>query len=118
METACPTYRDWREWRRVRGPGLKKQRRTQRGNALFLGVPGGAVSQWLAAARAGQRAALHSRPRPGSRPKLAPEQLRLLPDLLWHGPESYGFPGEVWTCDRVAGALWEEFGAWYSRSQV
>src|SRR5262249_56528225 len=97
---------------------LEGQGRAQREIGPIRGVTEGAVSQWLAAARAGQRAALHSRPRPGSRPKLAPEQLRLLPDLLWHGPESYGFAGEVWTCDRVASVLWEEFGAWYSRSQV
>jgi transposase len=102
----------------MRALDLQQQGRTQREIATVLGVTEGAVSQRLTAARAGQRDALRSHPRPGSRPKLAPEQLRLLPDLLWHGPESYGFPGEVWTCDRVAGVLWEEFGVWYSRSQV
>jgi transposase len=118
METPYPTYHDWREWRRLRAVDLKEQGRTQREIAMVLGVTEGAVSQWLAAERAGRREALFARPRPGARPKLAPEQLRLLPDLLWHGPESYGFPGEIWTCDRVAGVLWEEFDVWYSRSQV
>jgi transposase len=81
-------------------------------------VTKGAVSQWLSAARAGRRDALLAHPRPGPSPKLAPEKIRLIPDFLWHGPEAYGFPGEVWTCDRVADILWEEFGVWYSRSQV
>jgi transposase len=80
--------------------------------AVALGVTEGAVSQWLAAARSGRRDALLAHPRPGRRARLAPEAVRLIPDFLWHGPEAYGFPGEVWTCDRVAGVLWEEFGVW------
>src|SRR5437773_1840445 len=102
----------------MRALDLKQQGWKQREIATILGVTKGAVSQWLAAARAGQRDALRAHPRPGARPKLAPEQVCLLPDFLWHSPEAYGFPGEVWTCDRVAGVLWEEFGVWYSRSQV
>src|SRR3954470_20363753 len=109
METPSRDYHDWREWRRMRALDLARQGRTQREIATFLGVTEGAVSQWLAAARAGHREALRAHPRPGSRPKLPPEAVRLIPDLLWQGPEAYGFPGEVWTCDRVAGVLWEEF---------
>jgi transposase len=97
---------------------LKHQGWKQHDIATALGVTKGAVSQWLAAARAGRREALLAHPRPGPNPKLAPEKLRLIPDFLWHGPEAYGFPGEVWTCDRVADILWEEFGVSYSRSQV
>jgi transposase len=51
-------------------------------------------------------------------PQLTPEQVRLIPDFLWHGAEAYGFRGEVWTCERVAGVLYEEFGVSYSKSQV
>ena len=57
-------------------------------------------------------------PRRGVTPKLTPEQIRLIPDFLWHGAEAYGFRGEVWTCDRVAGVIREEFGVSYSKSQV
>ena len=57
-------------------------------------------------------------PAPGPPGRLAPEQLRLIPDFLWHGAESYGFRGDVWTCERVAGVLDEEFGVSYSKSQV
>lgn len=44
--------------------------------------------------------------------------MRLLPDILWHGAEAYGFRGDVWTCARIAGAIEEEFGISYSKSQV
>ena len=40
------------------------------------------------------------------------------PHFLWHGPESYGFRGDVWTCERVAGVIYQEFGVSYSKSQV
>lgn len=86
--------------------------------AVALDASEGAVSRWLAAARHGGPDALRSHPAPGAVPKLTPEQLRLIPDFLWHGAESYGFRGDVWTCERVAGVLDEEFGASYSKSQV
>ena len=54
----------------------------------------------------------------GRTPKLTAEQIRLIPDFLWHGPEPYGFRGDVWTCDRVAGVLYQEFGVSYGKSQV
>ena len=77
-----------------------------------------AVSRWLAAARRGGPETLRSHPAPGPVAKLTPEQLGLIPDFLWHGPESYGFRGDVWTCERVAGAIYQEFGVSYSKSQV
>jgi transposase len=97
---------------------LRQQGWKQRDIATALGVTKGAVSRWLAAERANGRDALRAHLHPGPSPKLAAEKVRLIPDFLWHGPEAYGFPGEVWTCDRVADVLWEEFGVSYSRSQV
>ena len=41
---------------------------------------------------------------------LSDAQKRLIPEFLWHGPEAYGFRGEVWTCGRVAQVLKEEWG--------
>lgn len=41
-----------------------------------------------------------------------------MPDFLWHGAESYGFGGDVWTCGRVAGVLQEAFGVRYRKSHV
>src|SRR5512144_2817283 len=86
--------------------------------AVALDASEGAVSRWLAAARRGGREALRSHPAPGPVAKVTPEQFRLIPDSLWHGAESHGFRGDVWTCERVAGVLDEEFGVSYSKSQV
>jgi transposase len=103
----------------MRALELKRQGWKQRDIAAALGVTEGAVSQWLAAARHGGGDALTSRTdRRGVAPKLTPEQVRLIPDFLWHDAEAYGFRGEVWTCERVAGVLYEEFGVSYSGSQV
>jgi transposase len=102
----------------MRALELKRQGWKPRDIAAALGVSKGAVSQWLTAARLGGREALLTRPGRGIKPKLASEQIRLIPDFLWHGAEAYGFRGEVWTCDRVAGVIHEEFGVSYSRSQV
>lgn len=86
--------------------------------AVALNVSEAAVSHWVAAARRGGEAAIRSRPRAGRQAKLTDLQIALLPDILWHGAEAYGFRGDVWTCERVAGALVEEFGVSYSKSQV
>jgi DDE superfamily endonuclease len=31
----------------------------------------------------------------------------MIPELLSHGAEAYGFRGEFWTCTRVATVIWE-----------
>jgi transposase len=77
-----------------------------------------AVSGWLTIARQQGPEALRSRPHPGAPAKLTPDQKQLIADFLWHGPEAYGFRGEVWTCARAAKTLEEEFGVSYSKSQV
>lgn len=104
----------WREQRRERAFALALQGWTQSQIAQVLGVSQAAVSRWLAAGpvRAGRG---ERRGRPA---KLAGEHLRLVPDLLSHGAEVWGFRGEVWTCARVAAVIQEEFGVRYSPSQV
>jgi transposase len=97
---------------------LKQQGWAQRDIAAALGITEAAVSQWMAAARRDGPDALLAHPAPGPTPKLTAAQKRLLPDFLWHGPEAYGFRGEVWTCSRLARAIEEELGVRYSKSQV
>jgi transposase len=50
--------------------------------------------------------------------KLTPDQLHLVPELLSHGAEAYGFRGELWTCARVAAVMGEEFGVSYHKAHV
>src|SRR3954451_9044594 len=110
---------DWREWRRMRALVLHQQGWTQRDIAAALGATESAVSRWLAAGRLGGREALTSHTdRRGVAPRLPPERLRLIPALLCHGAEAYGFRGDVWPCGRVAGVIREEFDVSYSNSQV
>ena len=110
-------HHDWREWRRLRAWYLSQHGWTERDIAEALGASGGAVSQWLTNARKGGRQALLSRRR-GTHAKLTEEQKRRIPDFLWHGPEAYGFRGEVWTCPRVVEVLAREFGVTYHRDHV
>src|SRR5262249_61344902 len=102
--------------RRVRG--LRREGRPHSEIAGILAASEAAVSRWLAAARPGGPEALRSHPAPGPAPKITAEQLRLVPDLLSHGAEAYGFRGDVWNCERVAGVIYQEFGASYSTSRV
>src|SRR5439155_9437728 len=107
-----------REWRRMQAWHLKQLGWKQRDIAVALDASAGAVSQWVAAARRGGPDALQARPSPGHPAALTPAQRRLIPDCLWHGPEAYGFRGEVWTCARVAKVIAEEFGVAYHPGHV
>jgi transposase len=109
---------DWREWRRLRALLLKQQGWSQRDIGDALGVSEETVSRWLASARDGGPEALLARSSPGRPPKLSSAQKRLIPEFLWHGPEAYGFRGDVWTCARVARVIKEEFGVHYHKDHV
>jgi transposase len=109
---------DWREWRRLRAWHLNQAGWNQRQIAMALDAGEGTVSRWLARARRDGPRALLAKPIPGRRPKLKPDQSRLIPDFLAHGAEAYGFRGEVWTCARVAQVIEEEFSVSYHKSQV
>jgi transposase len=76
------------------------------------------VSRWVGRARRGGQSALGAHPIPGCPPKLAPDEKRLIPDFLWHGPEAYGFRGEYWNCHRVVLVVHEEFGVAYHPGHV
>lgn len=115
MEPGC--YYDWREWRRFRAVELAQRGWFHRDIAEAMGVSEAAVSQWLARARIGGTEGLRAHPH-GGHVKLTPDQMRLVPDFLWHGAEAYGFRGEVWTCARVAKVLGWEFGVSFHKDHV
>jgi transposase len=42
----------------------------------------------------------------------------MIPELLSHGAEAYGFRGQLWTCARVRAVIGEEFGISYHKAHV
>ena len=109
---------NWREGRRLRAWELVQQGWKQKDVAAALGVPPGAVSQWVRTARQGGPQALRHRRPTGSPPKLSPGQRARLPELLALGPSSFGFSGEIWTRQRVAQVIREQFGVSYHPAHV
>jgi transposase len=118
MEALVRTPSSWREWRRLRALRLKEQGWHQRDIAAALGVAEETISRWLA--RAGRKGAeaLLAHPAPGHPPKLSSAQKALIPEFLWHGPEAYGFRGDVWTCARISRVIEEELGVRYHKDHV
>jgi transposase len=97
---------------------LKRRGWYQRDIAEAFDVSEEAVSRWLARARVNGPEALRARPTPGRSPRLTPDQVSSVPELLWHGPEAYGFRGQVWTCARIAKVIEWKFGARYHKDHV
>lgn len=104
--------------RRFRALDLHDEGWTQLEIAETLGVTKMAVSKWLKAARAHSAPALKARPHQGATAKLTAPELAAIPELLSAGAESYGFRGEVWTCQRVAQVIRWEFGVAYHKAHV
>ena len=118
MEASPLIPPECREWRRFRALHLKRRGWYQRDIAEALDVSEEALSRGLARAREDGPEALRARPAPGRAPRLSPGQRRSIPELLWHGPEAYGFRGQVWTCARVAKVIEWEFGIRYHKGHV
>src|SRR5689334_18996182 len=116
MEAAELIPNGCREWRRLRALHLKQRGWYQRDIADALGASEETVSRWLARARDGGPQALLARSAPGRPPKLDDAQKRLIPEFLSHGPDAYGFRGQVWTRARIARVIEEEFGVRYHKS--
>lgn len=108
----------WKEARRLQALRLQQKGWKQTEIAEALGVTDGAVSQWLHAVEARGATALLAHAHTGRPPELTPEQKRLIPDLLSHGAEAYGFRGNVWTNARVAKVIEWEWSVCYHRSHV
>lgn len=116
MATATSTQ--WYEARRYRAVALHEQGWKQCEIAAALGVTRGAVSQWMKLAYEAGPTALAAQPHSGAPRRLSTQDLWLLPDLLSHGAEAYGFSGELWTCRRVKWVIEQEFGVTYDRKHV
>ncbi len=95
---------------------LHEQGWKQKDIAAALGVTEGAVSQWLNKAKEQGAEALRRHPAPGATAKLTVEQRAQLPALLNQGAEAFGFRGQVWTTERVAQMILQQFGIKYHRA--
>jgi transposase len=109
---------NWKENRRFHALRLKKQKWKQSEIATALNVSESAVSRWIKQVKVEGKNSLKARPHTGRPPELTEKQKLELPDLLWHGAESYGFRGDVWTCPRIKKVIEREFGVTYHRSHV
>ena len=109
---------DWQELRRRQGIQLLRKGWTQVEVADALGVTQGAVSQWAQVVKSQGLRGLRSIERPGAPRKLERDHLNQIPELLWHGAESYGFRGNLWTNHRIAIVLQREFGVCYHPHHV
>ena len=109
---------DWRELRRFRALALKKKGWKQAKIAEALGVSEGAVSQWFKKVELRGEEALHTQPKCGAPPKLSPDQLQQLAQMLLAGPETYGFEGDLWTSKRVKWLIEFKFGVKLHRAHV
>jgi transposase len=110
--------RTFRQWRRFQIWELHQQGWKQNDIAAALGITQGAVSQTLSRVKAGGTDALKTRPLPGVPSKLTSEQKALIPTLLLRGAEAFGFSGDVWTCERIAAVIAQEFAVVYHRDHV
>lgn len=113
MNKKSTSPQNWREERRMQAWKRHEKGWKQKDIAEALGVSEGAVSQWLKKAREQGVEALKHKSPPGSPPKLSKEQQAQLPALLEQGAEAFGFRAQVWTTERVAHMIKQQFGVSY-----
>lgn len=109
---------DWKEARRIRGFELSQKGWSQELIAEALGVTQGAVSQWLKRVKEGGIESLRTRKARGAQPRLTQKQFAQIPELLIQGAESFGFRGDIWTCERISKVIYLSFGVSYHPAHV
>ena len=112
------SFSNWKEARRKRALDLKRQGWKQRTIAAAFGVSESTVSKWVANRERLGTEAWRIKPYGHRPPNLRDEHLQLIPDLLSHGAEAYGFGGQLWTCARVRAVIREEVGVSYPKAHV
>ncbi len=106
------------EARRRRAIALVREGRTLSEVAQRLGCHPSAVMRWRNAARRGGDVALAAKPAPGRPRRLRPGQLKRLVALLLKGPMARGYRTDVWTTQRIADLIADEFQIRYHRDHV
>jgi transposase len=76
------------------------------------------VSRWRRRYLAGGKQALRKAGRAGRKPWLSTADQKRLVELLSTGPERLGYQTPLWTCDRVAHLIEDQFGIRYHAGHV
>lgn len=83
-----------------------------------LQVANQTVSRWRKEYQEGGKKALGKAGRAGRMPQLNADQYRRLVDCLLAGPERLGYETPLWTCQRVADLIEQEFNVRYHPGHV
>jgi transposase len=83
-----------------------------------FGVNFSSVKRWKRAWREGGVDALSAKPHPGGVSKLSDQQRDELVDLVVAGPLAAGFKTDLWTCERIAAIVRQQFGVVYHRGHL
>jgi transposase len=86
--------------------------------AEIVGASLSSVKRWRQAVEKGGLAALHSKPHPGSKPRLDTKQKQQLVRILLAGPLHAGYHNDLWTCKRVAEVIAKNFAVAYHPDHV
>lgn len=95
---------------RFRAIELWKEGKKVKDIAHFFGLHRVTVSYWISAYRGGGKKALKSKKAPGPEPKLAPDEKKIVLELLEEPATEYGFEDPLWTCRRVGWLIKEKTG--------
>jgi transposase len=83
-----------------------------------VGVANQTVSRWRKEYSEGGKKALAQAGRAGRKPRLNAKQTKALTKRLLSGPEKLGYETPLWTCERVADLIVQEFGIHYHPGHV
>ena len=106
------------ERRRFRAFGLLKKGFNQSEVARRVKVCSQTVSRWTRQVAAAGEVALRKAGRAGRKPWLEESQKQKLEQLLVQGPERLGYETPLWTSQRVAHLIEDEFGVRYHAGHV
>jgi transposase len=112
--------RDFRqlEQRRFEALDLLRQGFNQSEVARRVKVCSQTVSRWANAVSGSGEKALRAAGRAGRKPLLDGKQRQRLVGRLLEGPERLGYETPLWTCERVAHLIEQEFGVRYHAGHV
>src|SRR5712691_351866 len=120
MGNPAGVKRDFAELQRRRMKAAKLLGRgwSQAEVARAVGVSRESVRRWADSLELQGVDALRRVGRAGRPTRITESDLDRLAELLEQGPESYGFPTNLWTCQRVAQVIEQEFGVRYHGAHV